>query len=88
LVEIQRELQQRGLLINERTSGKLYRQFLALLGGMTSQHQQRLETAARQHAGLIWAIDATSLFQSFHAVAAVVLSTAIGMRDRKGTASR
>lgn len=58
LVEIQRELQQRGLAINERTVGKLYRQFLALLGGTTKQHQQRLETAARQHGGLIWAIDA------------------------------
>jgi hypothetical protein len=58
LVEIQRELQQRGLLINERTVGKLYRQFLALLGGMTTQHQQRLESAAQQHGGLIWAIDA------------------------------
>ncbi len=58
LVEIQRELQQRGLLVNERTVGKLYRQFLALLGGMTSQHQQRLERAVEQHGGLIWAIDA------------------------------
>jgi hypothetical protein len=58
LVEIQRELQQRGLLINQRTVGKLYRQFLALLGGMTTQHQQRLQTAARQQGGLIWAIDA------------------------------
>jgi hypothetical protein len=58
LVEIQRELQQRGLLINERTVGKLYRQFLALLGGRTTQHQQRLETTVQQHGGLIWAIDA------------------------------
>jgi hypothetical protein len=58
LVEIQRELQQHSLLINERTVGKLYRQFLALLGGMTIQYQQRLETAVQQHGGLIWAIDA------------------------------
>ncbi len=58
LVERERELQQRGLLVNERTVGKLYRQFLALLGGMTSQHQQRLERAVEQHGGLIWAIDA------------------------------
>jgi hypothetical protein len=58
LVEIQRDLQQRGLLINERTVGKLYRQFLTLLGGMTTQYQQRLETAVQQHGGLIWAIDA------------------------------
>jgi hypothetical protein len=58
LVEIQRELQQRGLLINERTVGKLYRQFLALVGGMASQHLHRLEAAEKQHGGLIWAIDA------------------------------
>jgi hypothetical protein len=58
LVERERELQQRGLLINERTVGKLYRQFLALLGTLTRQHQQRLETAVQQHGGLIWAIDA------------------------------
>ncbi len=58
LVEIQRELQQQGLLSNERTVGKLYRQFLALLGGVTTQYQQRLETAVQQHGGLIWAIDA------------------------------
>jgi hypothetical protein len=57
-VEIQSDLQQRGLLINERTVGKLYRQFLALLGGMTPQHQPRLEMAAQQHGGLIWAVDA------------------------------
>jgi hypothetical protein len=57
-VEIQSDLHQRGLLINERTVGKLYRQFLALLGGMTMQHQPRLETAAQQHGGLIWAVDA------------------------------
>jgi len=58
LVEIQRELVQRGLLINERTVGKLYRQFLALLGGMTTHYQQRLQAAAQLHGGLIWAIDA------------------------------
>ena len=58
LIEIQRDLQQRGLLINERTVGKLYRQFLALLGTLTTQHRQRLETTMQQHGGLIWAIDA------------------------------
>jgi hypothetical protein len=57
-VEIQSDLHQRGLLINERTVGKLYRQFLALVGGMTAQHQPRLEMAAQQHGGLIWAVDA------------------------------
>src|SRR3954466_11552626 len=34
LVEIQRQLNAQGVLINERTVGKLYRQFLALLGAV------------------------------------------------------
>jgi hypothetical protein len=58
LVEIQHDLVQRGLLLNQRTVGKLYRQFLALLGGMTTQYQQRLQAAAQMHGGLIYAIDA------------------------------
>ena len=35
LVEIQGDLNQRGILINERNTGKLYRQFLAFLGVMS-----------------------------------------------------
>src|SRR5437773_9931801 len=49
LVEIQRELQQRRLLVNERTVAKLYRQFLASIDGLTTQHLQRLETAIHLH---------------------------------------
>jgi hypothetical protein len=58
LVEIQRELNARGVEINERNVGKLYRQFLALLGAMSEQTQQRLEETVVQHGGLIWALDA------------------------------
>jgi hypothetical protein len=58
LVEIQRELNQRGILINERNVGKLYRQFLALLGGLNETIEQRLADTAEEHGGLIWAIDA------------------------------
>jgi len=58
LVEIQRELNQRGVLVNERNVGKLYRQFLALLGGLSAQQQRRLAATAEEHGGLIWAIDA------------------------------
>jgi hypothetical protein len=58
LVEIQRELNHRGVLINERTVGKLYRQFLALLGGMNAQKNQQLATSSGKHGGLIWAVDA------------------------------
>ena len=57
LVEIQRELNQVGVAINERNVGKLYRQFLALLGGMDEQKQAKLAETAAHHGGLIWAID-------------------------------
>ena len=58
LVEIQRELNGRGIAINERNVGKLYRQFLALLGGLTESKRRRLAAAAEQYGGLIWAVDA------------------------------
>lgn len=57
LVEIQQELNQRGVLINERNVGKLYRQFLALLGGANEVQGQRVRAAADEHGGVIWAID-------------------------------
>jgi hypothetical protein len=58
LGEIHRDLQQRGLLISERNVGKLYRQFLALLGGLSEKSRQRLSQMAEQKGGLILAIDA------------------------------
>jgi hypothetical protein len=58
LVEIQHELNQRGVVVNERNVGKLYRQFLALLGGLTERKRQRLAAVVEQYGGLIWAMDA------------------------------
>lgn len=58
LVEIQRALNERDVIINERNVGKLYRQFLALLGGMSEKTLQQLETVTQQHGGVVWAIDA------------------------------
>lgn len=58
LVEIQRELNQRGVEVNERNVGKLYRQFLALLQATSEQAQEDLAATAAQYGGLIWAIDA------------------------------
>jgi len=58
LVEIQGELNQRGVIVNERNVGKLYRQFLALLGAMNEETQRKLAATAAEHGGLIWAIDA------------------------------
>ena len=57
LVEIQRELNQRGVLVNERNVGKLYRQFLALLGGMSEQIEERLQETIEKHGGLIFGVD-------------------------------
>jgi len=58
LKEIQGELNRRGIAINERNVGKLYRQFLALLGAVDQKTQQQLATTAGEHGGLIWAVDA------------------------------
>ena len=57
-VEIQQKLNHRGVIVNERNVGKLYRQFLALLGGMNERIEKRLEEVAEEHGGLIWALDA------------------------------
>ena len=57
LVEIQGLLNGRGILVNEPTVGKLYRQFLALLAGMDAQREARLVRTAEEHGGLIWALD-------------------------------
>lgn len=58
LIEIQENLNQRGIEINGRNVGKLYRQFLALLGGTMAHTQEKLTATALEHGGLIWAIDA------------------------------
>lgn len=57
LVEIQHQLNQRDVMVNERNVGKLYRQFLALLGGMDERVEKRLQAAAEEHGGLIWGLD-------------------------------
>ena len=57
LVEIRRELNRRGVEINELNVGKLYRQFLALLQATCEQAQENLAATAAQYGGLIWSID-------------------------------
>lgn len=57
LVEIQQALNRRGVLVNERNVGKLYRQFLALLGGVNERVERRLKATAEEHEGLIWGLD-------------------------------
>ncbi len=81
LVEIQRALNARGVLINERSVGKLYRQFLALLGGLNAQKQARLAAAAAEQGGVVWAVDAlqpegdgTLLYVLYEAVSGTTVS--------------
>jgi len=57
LVEIHRELNEKGIEINERNVGKLYRQFLALLGATSEQAEEKLAQSALEHGGVVWAID-------------------------------
>lgn len=57
-VEIQKMLNGRGVEVCERNVGRLYRQFLALLGGMNKRIKRRLDETAREHGGLMWGIDA------------------------------
>ena len=58
LVEIQRALNQRGIEINERNVGKLYRQFLALLGAVREPVLQKLDETVAEQGGLILGVDA------------------------------
>jgi hypothetical protein len=57
-VEIQELLNQHGIEVSERHVGRLYRQFLALLGGTNKSVKRRLEETAEKHGGVIWGIDA------------------------------
>jgi hypothetical protein len=58
LVEIQKELNQRGIEVNEWNVGKLYRQFLALLSASGEQFKAGLIETAKEYGGVIWAVDA------------------------------
>ena len=57
-VEIQRELNGKGIEINERNVGKLYRQYLALLGATSETIRARLDEMVEKHGGLILGVDA------------------------------
>jgi hypothetical protein len=58
LVEIQRQLKARGIEISERHVGRLYRDYLALVGGLRVEIEQRIAAVVQAHGSLIWAVDA------------------------------
>jgi hypothetical protein len=57
-VEIQKKLNDREIKVSERHVGRLYRQFLALLGGMNERVERRLQETEEEHGGLVWGVDA------------------------------
>jgi hypothetical protein len=57
LVEVQSMLNGRGVEVCERNVGRLYRQFLALLGGMNERVRRKLDEIVKEHGGLVWGID-------------------------------
>ena len=56
--EIQPKLQEQEIGISERHVGRLYRQCLALLGGMNDELMARLKATEQEYGGVIWAMDA------------------------------
>ena len=57
MVEIQNEFNLRGIEVNERNVGKLYRQFLALLSASGENFKEGLSATAKEYGGVIWAVD-------------------------------
>lgn len=56
-VEIQALLHERGIAISERHVGRLYRQYLALLAGLTDSIAVTLQETEAKYGGVIWALD-------------------------------
>jgi hypothetical protein len=55
--EIKRKLNEKGIAINERSVGRLYRLYQALIKGGWKKVQERLAQAEQRHGGLILAAD-------------------------------
>lgn len=51
-------MNRRGVEVNERNVGKLYRQFLALLGASQETTLEKLRKTVEECGGVIWAVDA------------------------------
>jgi hypothetical protein len=81
--EIQQELQLRGIQISERHVGRLYRQYLALLGGLNEQKLLSLKKVNQKHGGVVWALDAlqpdqdgTQLYVLYEAISETTVAAA------------
>jgi len=56
-IEIEDELNEQGVEINDKSVGRLYRQFLVLMSGTWPKREARLREAAREYGGLILLTD-------------------------------
>lgn len=56
-VEIAAGLKEQGVAINDKSVGRLYRQFLALVSGAWPQREARLQAAAKKYGGLVMLVD-------------------------------
>jgi hypothetical protein len=56
-IEIASELNEQGIEINDKSVGRLYRQFLALISGSWPQRAARLQAAVKEYGGLIPLVD-------------------------------
>lgn len=81
--EIQLDLQSRGILISERHVGRLYRQYLSLLGGLSDQKLDELKKYNSLHGGVVWALDAlqpdqdgTQLYVLYEAISETTVAAA------------
>ena len=87
--EIQLDLQSRGIYISERHVGRLYRQYLSLLGGMTDLRLSELKGVNQSHGGIVLALDGlqpdkdgTTLYVLYEAISETTIAAAwIDKRD-------
>lgn len=81
--EIQLDLQSRGIQISERHVGRLYRQYLSLLGGLNDQRLNELKKINSLYGGVVWALDAlqpdqdgTQLYVLYEAISETTVAAA------------
>jgi hypothetical protein len=67
-IEIAVGLKEQGVDINDKSVGRLYRQFLALVSGAWPHREARLQAAAKQYGGLVLLADALALMGSLDLV--------------------
>lgn len=81
--QIQQDLQSRGIQISERHVGRLYRQYVSLLGGVNELKLNELKKINSLHGGVVWVLDAlppdqdgTQLYVLYEAISETTVAAA------------